>query len=69
MQRLADAGDRFTGESIDITVETLLKLKSKKGISGVHIMPLGWEDAIPLIIKQAAYETTDFKGAGQGRQS
>ena len=69
MQRLADAGDRFTGESIDITVETLLKLKSKKGISGVHIMPLGWEDAIPLIIKKAAHETTDFKGAGQGRQS
>jgi hypothetical protein len=30
MQRLADAGDRFTGESIDITVETLLKLKSKR---------------------------------------
>ena len=69
MQRLADAGERFAEESIAITVETLLRLKSKKGISGVHIMPLGWEDALPHIIEKAAHETTDLKGAGQGRQS
>ena len=69
MKRLADAGDRFAQESISVTAETLVKLKAKKGVSGVHIMPLGWEDALPLIIEKAAYETTDLKGAGQGRQS
>jgi methylenetetrahydrofolate reductase (NADPH) len=69
MQRLADAGDRFAEESISITAETLVRLKAKKGVSGVHIMPLGWEDALPLIIEKAAHETTDLKGAGQGRQS
>jgi len=69
MKRLADAGDRFAEESIAITAETLLQLKAKKGVSGVHIMPLGWEDALPLIIEKAAHETTDLKGTGQGRQS
>jgi methylenetetrahydrofolate reductase (NADPH) len=67
MKRLADAGDRFAHESISVTAETLVKLKAKKGVRGVHIMPLGWEDAIPLIIEKAANETTDLKGTGQGR--
>jgi len=69
MKRLADAGDRLAEESIAITAETLVRLRNKKGISGVHIMPLGWEDALPLIIEKAAHETTDLKGAGQGSQS
>lgn len=69
MKRLADAGDRFAEESISITAETLVRLKAKKGVSGVHIMPLGWEDALPIIIEKAANETTDLKGTGQGRQS
>lgn len=58
MKRLTDAGDRFAEESISITAENLLKLKAKKGISGVHIMPLGWEDALPLIINKASDETS-----------
>ena len=69
MKRLADAGDRFAEESIAIVAETLLRLKAKKGVSGVHIMPLGWEDALPLIIEKASHETTDLKGTGQSRQS
>jgi len=60
MKRLADAGDRFADESIAITAETLARLRTKKGISGVHIMPLGWENALPLILEKAADETTDL---------
>jgi len=60
MKRLADAGDRFADESIAITAETLARLRTKKGISGVHIMPLGWENALPLILEKAAHETTDL---------
>jgi methylenetetrahydrofolate reductase (NADPH) len=60
MKRLADAGDRFAEESVAITVENLLKLKAKKGISGVHIMPLGWEDVLPLIIEKTTDEATDI---------
>lgn len=55
MKRLSAAGDRFAEESIAITAENLRRLKSKKGISGIHIMPLGWEESLPLILKKAAY--------------
>ncbi len=60
MKRLADAGVRFAEESVAITVENLLKLKAKKGISGVHIMPLGWEDVLPLIIEKTTDEASDI---------
>jgi methylenetetrahydrofolate reductase (NADPH) len=50
MKRLAGAGDRFSEESIAITVENIERLKGKPGVSGVHIMPLGWEAAVPLIL-------------------
>jgi methylenetetrahydrofolate reductase (NADPH) len=53
MQRLADAGDKVAEEGIKIAVETIRRLRGKKGISGVHIMPLGWEAAVPQIINEA----------------
>ncbi|MCK7538947.1 MAG: hypothetical protein MZV63_52450 [Marinilabiliales bacterium] len=42
MKRLAGAGDRFAEESIAITAENIRRLRDKPGVSGVHIMPLGW---------------------------
>jgi len=53
MKRLTDAGDRFTEESIAITVENVKKLREKKGVNGVHMMPLGWEEAIARVIDRA----------------
>jgi methylenetetrahydrofolate reductase (NADPH) len=53
MRRLADAGDHFAEESISITVENVEKLRGKRGVSGVHIMPLGWEESVSLIIDRA----------------
>lgn len=52
MKRLAGAGDRFREESIAITVETVKRLQEKRGVSGVHLMPLGWEAAIPQIMEK-----------------
>jgi len=53
MRRLADAGDHFAEESISITVENVEKLRGKRGVSGVHIMPLGWEEVIAQVIDRA----------------
>jgi methylenetetrahydrofolate reductase (NADPH) len=53
MKRLADAGEKVAEESIAIAVETIRKLRNKNGVSGVHIMPLGWETAVPEIVRQA----------------
>lgn len=52
MKRLTDAGNNVAEESLTIAVETIRKLRNKKGISGVHIMPLGWESAVPEIVRQ-----------------
>lgn len=52
MKRLQSAGDRLPEESIAITVENVKRLKAKHGVSGVHIMPLGWEAAIPEIMEE-----------------
>ena len=53
MQRLSDAGDKVAEEGIKIAVETIRRLRSKPGISGIHIMPLGWEIVVPRIIEEA----------------
>jgi methylenetetrahydrofolate reductase (NADPH) len=40
-------------EGIKIAVETIQQLKEIKGISGVHIMAIEWEEAVPEIVEQA----------------
>jgi methylenetetrahydrofolate reductase (NADPH) len=40
-------------EGIRIAVETIQKLKRIAGVSGVHIMAIEWEEAVPEIVKQA----------------
>ncbi len=52
MKRLAGAGERFAEESIAITAGNIRRLRDKPGVSGVHIMPLGWEAAVPLLLHQ-----------------
>ena len=40
-------------EGIKIAVESIQKLKAIKGVNGVHIMAIEWEDAVPEIVEQA----------------
>jgi methylenetetrahydrofolate reductase (NADPH) len=40
-------------EGIKIAVETIQKLKEIKGVRGIHIMAIEWEDAVPEIVQQA----------------
>ena len=40
-------------EGIRICVETILRLKEMKGVRGVHIMAIEWEDAVAGIVEQA----------------
>jgi methylenetetrahydrofolate reductase (NADPH) len=45
--------DKWKEEGIKICVETVEKLKSMKGISGVHIMAIEWEEAVGEIAGMA----------------
>ena len=40
-------------EGIRIAVETIHALKEIKGVHGVHIMAIEWEDAVPQIVEEA----------------
>jgi methylenetetrahydrofolate reductase (NADPH) len=44
-------------EGIKVAVETIQMLKEIKGVRGVHIMAIEWEDAVPEIVQQAGLKT------------
>ncbi len=56
-----DVLDRITGvpkknqaaEGIKIAVETIQWLKSLKGVAGLHLMAIGWEEKVPEILETA----------------
>lgn len=50
--RLMRASD-FQHESIALTLEVIKDIKRLKGLSGIHITALFWEDIIPRLVKEA----------------
>jgi len=40
-------------EGLKIALEIIEQLKEIAGVHGIHIMAVGWEDAIPEIVEQA----------------
>jgi methylenetetrahydrofolate reductase (NADPH) len=40
-------------EGIRICVETIERLRSIRGVHGVHLMAIGWEEVAPSIIEQS----------------
>ena len=40
-------------EGIKVAVETIEALKSIKGVRGVHIMAMEWEEAVPELVEKA----------------
>ena len=42
-----------TKEGIAIAIETIQRLKAMKGIAGVHIMAIEWEERVPEIVEMA----------------
>jgi methylenetetrahydrofolate reductase (NADPH) len=45
--------EKWKEEGIKICVETIERLKSMKGIRGVHIMAIEWEEAVGEIVERA----------------
>ena len=40
-------------EGVQIALELIEKIRTKQGVSGLHIMPVGWEEILPRIISEA----------------
>jgi methylenetetrahydrofolate reductase (NADPH) len=56
------AKEKQKAEGIKIAVETIQKLKRVPGVSGVHIMAIEWEEAVPEIVKLAKLQQAAKKG-------
>lgn len=41
------------GEGVQIALELIEKIKAKQGVSGIHLMAVGWEEIVPHIVKEA----------------
>ncbi len=52
IRRMSRAGNP-RDEGINITVEIIEQVRQIEGVSGVHIMPIMWESALPVIVERA----------------
>ncbi len=56
IERLRGAKDKAE-EGIDICVDIINQVKEIKGVSGVHIMAIEWESAVPEIVRRAGLDS------------
>lgn len=56
LRRMEKAGDGAREEGIAITLEMIESLKLKKGINGIHLMSLGWEEVVGRIVREAGLD-------------
>ncbi len=54
VKRMADAENK-EAEGMAIALDLIGKLKEIKGISGIHIMAVGWESIVPTIVEKAGF--------------
>ncbi|MCL1993887.1 MAG: methylenetetrahydrofolate reductase [Spirochaetes bacterium] len=54
VKRFEKAEDK-QAEGINIAIELIDKLKQIEGISGIHVMAVGWEEIVPEIVKRAGF--------------
>jgi len=40
-------------EGLQIALELVEKIKTKPGVHGIHLMPVGWEESVPKIVTEA----------------
>jgi methylenetetrahydrofolate reductase (NADPH) len=53
LSRMEKAGDRAPEEGIQIALELIDSVKNKKGINGIHLMTLGWEEVVGRIVTES----------------
>jgi methylenetetrahydrofolate reductase (NADPH) len=54
LRRLGSAPkEKAAEEGIKICLETIQELREMKGLRGVHIMAIGWEEKVPELVKSS----------------
>jgi methylenetetrahydrofolate reductase (NADPH) len=60
VKRMEAAGDKAEEEGVQIALELIEAVKNKKGVNGIHLMAVGWEEIVPRIITEAGILPPDF---------
>jgi methylenetetrahydrofolate reductase (NADPH) len=64
LQRIdyANVAGNAAEEGIQIALELISQIKKfhKQGVNGIHLMPVGWDDVVPRIIKDAGLLPTGY---------
>ena len=56
VDRMAAAGaEHYEEEGVNIALELIERLRNIEGISGIHIMAVGWEEIVPSIVEKAGF--------------
>jgi 5,10-methylenetetrahydrofolate reductase len=55
LKRMAAAKEKGNEreEGIQIALELIERIKGKQGVHGIHLMAVGWEEAVPKIVEEA----------------
>lgn len=53
LKRMERAGDGASEEGVQIAFELIDSIKRKRGINGVHLMTLGWEEIVKRIVNES----------------
>ena len=54
------AGEDAGEEGVNIALELIEGIRQFEGVSGIHIMAVGWESIVPRIVKDAGLLAPDF---------
>jgi methylenetetrahydrofolate reductase (NADPH) len=54
------AGEKADEEGVQIALELIEAVKNKKGVNGIHLMAVGWEEIVPRIVTEASILPPDF---------
>lgn len=60
-KRMEQAGDGAQEEGFQMALELVENIRKYKEISGLHLMPVAWEEVIPELITAAGLLPPDFK--------
>jgi len=54
IERMRDAQDK-QAEGLAIALELIKEIKQVEGVSGLHIMAIGWDEIVPAILEKAGF--------------
>lgn len=60
LKRMEQAGDGAAEEGYTIALELIEAIKQYEGVSGIHVMAVGWEEIVPRLVAEAGLLPPDF---------